>query len=305
MDNFKLIAELRQRVQKDFPALSTTIVESIVSWLVGRDFFELAIPTDIEELTEKIEYRYQILKRYLEVSPEKAYRKLITRLGSSVCLGRKIRAWVSVSRDRQRSVMDVLSEVINELLQSDRYIQEEMKWIAECTNNPTLKNTLLLTKIEEYCFRPINNQPLILFRFINYLRRISRGGLTYVPANQLVRLVSDEVNMDDNDSFISLVDHQASKENHSQNNLQQIYEEDFLCAAVKEAFSQYLADNVSATAVDWLNLHLEGYKPKEIAQALNLSSREVYHLRERVCYHAQHQFISVHWEVINDWLNCN
>jgi len=50
-------------------------------------------------------------------------------------------------------VVDVLQEVIQELLQSDRYMQQQMAWIAECTVDARLRNALLFASTEEYCLR--------------------------------------------------------------------------------------------------------------------------------------------------------
>jgi hypothetical protein len=59
-----------------------------------------------------------------------------------VSLRNKIRTFVALSRDRSSAVVDVLQEVIQELLQSDRYMQQQITWIAECTNDAKLKNAL-------------------------------------------------------------------------------------------------------------------------------------------------------------------
>lgn len=53
--------------------------------------------------------------------------------------------------------------------------------IARCTADPRLRNALLLAATEEYCLRPVCNKPLLVYRFVNYLRRTQRGGLTQVP----------------------------------------------------------------------------------------------------------------------------
>jgi len=51
-------------------------------------------------------------------------------------------------------------------------------WIAEVTSDLRLRNAMLFASTEEYCLRPVRNQPLIVHRFVNYLRRTQRGGLT-------------------------------------------------------------------------------------------------------------------------------
>ena len=108
--------------------------------------------------------------------------------------------------------MNVLQEVIQELLQSDRYMQQQMNWIAQCTDDAKLKNALLFASIEEYCLRPIRNQPLLVYRFVNYISRTSRGGLTQVPTSDSIRLVSSEFLTEDSENPIFLLDAQALAE---------------------------------------------------------------------------------------------
>ena len=99
----------------------------------------------------------------MEASPEQAYQNLMQRLSGLVMLRHKIRAWINTSRDRQRSVIDVLQEVVQEMLNSDRYLQQQMANIAKCTKNSHLRNSLLLANVEEYCVRPVRNQPLLVY----------------------------------------------------------------------------------------------------------------------------------------------
>ncbi len=183
----KLNQYWHKRLAQECPEQSVTTRESIVCWLVGQDLkrFELLEPLELEIAQQAIEYRWKILRqRYLGIGREQAYRNLMTRLGSLVCLRGKIQTWLAVSCDRQRSVMDLLQAVIQELLQSDTYMQQQMACIAEFTNDRQLQDTLLFASIEEYALRPVRNQPLLVYRFVNYLRRTQPGSLTQVPNNQ-------------------------------------------------------------------------------------------------------------------------
>nr|MDZ8001414.1 hypothetical protein [Aulosira sp. DedVER01a] len=158
----KLAQYWRKRLVAECPEQSAAAKESIIFWLLGRDFqrFDLLNPKELEIAKQAMEYRYRILlQRYLGVARERAYRNLITRLASLMTLRNKIQTWVSLSRDRQRSVIDVLQEIIQELLQSDSYIQDQMACIAEITTDRRLRDTLLFASIEEYCLRPVRNQP--------------------------------------------------------------------------------------------------------------------------------------------------
>ncbi len=141
----------------------------------------------------------------------------------------------------------------------------------------------MLASVEEYCLRPIRNQPLIVYRFVNYLRRSQKGGMTQVPTGELIRLISEEISGDDSEDSLSLLDLQAlSHYQEEQNALEQAHQRN----AVKASFTAYLSRNLDDTAVQWLNLHLKGYSQEHIAQSLELPIQQVYRLREKVSYHA-------------------
>ncbi|MFB2917968.1 MULTISPECIES: HetZ-related protein 2 [Aerosakkonema] len=293
----------RSRLQLDCPNHDSATYESIVSWLLGKDLerYETLTPAQLVIAEQAMDYRYRILRhRYLEVGPERAYRNLISRLGSLVMLRNKIKTWVALSRDRQRAVVDVLQEVIQELLNSDRYLQEQIAWIASSTSDSRLRNALLLASTEEYCLRPIRNQPLLLYRFVNYLRRSGRGGITQVPTGDLVRLVSEEVMPDDAENPVSLLDAQAIAVHQEK---QALEEKMAARSAVKQEFEHYLTQNLGQVATDWLKLYLQGRSQEEIARALNKPIKEIYRLREKISYHAIRVFgLKVEPELVANWL---
>lgn len=302
-----LAEELRQtwrlQLQESNPNLSPTDRESVVSWLLGEDchrFDELDV-AQLNVAKQAMEYRCRILQqRYLGVQPERAYRQLIQRLSSLFLIRNKIRAWVALSRDRQRTVMDVLQEVIQELMQSDNYMRQQATWISQCTNNPRLRNSLLLASIEEYCLRPIRNQPLLVYRFVNYLRRSQRGGMTQVPTGDLIRLVSEEITPDDAENPVSLLDAQAVARHQDS---QVAEEQQTLRENVVQEFTAYLAEQVEPLAAEWLRLHLQGQSQETIAQTLNVPIKTVYRLREKISYHAIRVFAFKHQpELVGAWL---
>lgn len=293
----------RSRLQTECADQPPAVRESIVRWLVGEDAdrLEEMEPEQQAIARQAMDYRYRILKqRYLGIGPEQAHRKLIQRLGSLFLIRSKIRTWVSLSRDRQRSVMDVLQEVIQELIQNDRYIRQQIHWIAKCTTNPRLRNALILTTVEEYCLRPIRNQPLLVFRFVNYLRRIQRAGMTQVPTGDLIRLVSEEVVPDDAENPVSLLDSEAITQ--YQDN--QFYEEQqSMRTTVKQEFMTYLEREVDPMAAQWLQLHLQGQTQETIAKTLNRPIKEVYRLREKISYHAIRVFaVKSKPDLVMNWL---
>jgi DNA-binding CsgD family transcriptional regulator len=300
----KLAQSWHKRLAAECPEQSVAARESIVLWLLGRDLerFDLLNPKELGIAKQAMEYRWKILiQRYLGIGRERAYRNLITRLGSVATLRNKIQTWISLSRDRQRHVMDVLQEVLQELLQNDNYMQQQMAYIAEITLDKRLKDTLLFATTEEYCLRPVRNQPLLVYRFVNYLRRSQRGGLTQVPGSDLVRLVSEEVLTDDSDNRVNLVDNQAIAEYQE---AQQLEEQQSLRQTVQQEFANYLHENLGKEAVEWLKLYLQGKSQDEIAKRLNKPIKEIYRLREKISYHAVRVFaLKDKPELVNNWLS--
>ncbi|MBD1938298.1 HetZ-related protein 2 [Microcoleus sp. FACHB-68] len=299
----QIAQDWRLRLANDCPNYATSTHESIICWLVGENVarFEILTLPELALAQQAMDFRYRILRqRYLGVTPAQAYRHLIQRLGSLVLLRQKIRTWVALSRDRQRSVVDVVQEVIQEMLQGDRYMQQQISWIAQCTQEARLRNALVLATTEEYCMRPVRNQPLLVYRFVNYLRRCQRGGLTQVPADELIRLVSEEVSPSDTEGSISLLDVQASVQHQE---VQAWEEQHLLRTSVQREFETYLAENVGPMGVQWLRLYLQGRSQDAIAQELKLPVKQVYRLREKISYHAIRVFaLKIQPELVASWL---
>jgi hypothetical protein len=274
------------KLAAELPEESESSRQSILTWLLGPnpERFNEADDRKQQVLTQALDYRYQILRqRYWQTSPDKAYRNLIKRLSSLFLVRSKVRTWIALSRDRRRTVTDVLQEVIQEMLQSDRYLKDQVKWIGECSPRTQIRNLLMLATVEEYCLRPIRNQPLLVYRFVNYLRRSQRGGMTNIPSGEMIRLISEEIGTDEPDSSMSLLDVEAVSQYESR---EQAEEEQALREQVKRSFETYLHDTLDDTAVRWLELHLQGFTQEAIAQELQLSTKDAYRLREKIRYHA-------------------
>ncbi|NES66653.1 MAG: HetZ-related protein 2 [Okeania sp. SIO2D1] len=295
--------EWKTKLQEDYPNHSSDIHNSIICWLLGNNPSRLdeLTPTQRAMASKGREFLYRILKqRYLDIPPERAYRNLMQRLSGLVMLRQKIRAWVNTSRDRQRSVIDVLQEVIQEMLNSDRYLQQQMAKISECTKNPNLRNSLLLASVEEYCIRPIRNQPLLVYRFVNYLRRTQRGGLTQVPVKEWVKLISEDISPGDTEDRVSLLDAVVTS---GYQDTEEMEQQHLLRSKVQEEFEKYLVEKVDSKAAEWLKLYLRGNTQEEIAQALDMPIRQVYRLREKVSYHAIRVFaVKQQPELVASWL---
>jgi hypothetical protein len=282
----EIVANWRLRLQSDYPEQDQGVQNSLIQWLLGEEIsrFDTMTADDLQIASQAIEYRYRILQqRYWGVGPERAYQHLIKRLSSLFLIRSKVRTWIALSRDRHRTVVDVLQEVIQEMLQSDRHLAQQITWISRCTRNSRLRNLLMLASLEEYSLRPIRNQPLIIYRFVNHLRRSQKGGMTQVPAGELVRLVSDEIAGDDSDSTLSLLDTEAIASFHEEASQ---LEQQTLRDQVKRNFLGYLSRSLDQTAAQWLELHLKGYSQEVIAERLDLPVQQVYRLREKVSYHA-------------------
>ncbi|MEM8780796.1 MAG: HetZ-related protein 2 [Cyanobacteria bacterium P01_G01_bin.49] len=303
----KVLNQLEQkwqtRLEQEGTDLTSETRTSIISWLLGenKDQWETLAPEKRVLAQQGMDYRYRILQqRYLGKSPTLAYRNLMKRLGSVTVLRNKIKTWVSLSRDRQRMVTDVLQEVIQEMLNSDRYIQTQIAWITQCTTDERLRNSLLITTIEEYCLRPIRNQPLLVYRFVNYLRRSQKGGMTQVPQKQKIRMISEEISVDEGENSVSLLDYQAVTNYEEQ---EQWEEKQLIRQRVQAEFENHLSTKVGPEAVAWLKLYLQGHTQEAIAQQLKIPIKSIYRLREKVGYHAIQVFaLKGNAELVANWL---
>ncbi|MBD1857267.1 MULTISPECIES: HetZ-related protein 2 [Leptolyngbya] len=299
----QIAEDWRSRLKTELPRSSETTRESIVQWLLGDDLdrFETYTAERLDIEVQAMDYRYRILvQRYFETPPQRAYKNLMQRLGSMFVIRNKINTWIALSRDRQTTVVDVLQEVIQDLLQNDNYMQQQVKWIAECTSDPRLRNAIVLTATEEYCLRPIRNQPLLVYRFVNFQKRTQRGGMTQVPAADFIRLVSEEITSDDAEGTVSLLDGEAIAQFQEAEAQQQQQE---LRGAIARQFEDYLTEKVGEDAAQWLRFYLQGKTQEAIAQMLDMPIKQVYRLREKVNYHAVRVFAQKSQpELVTEWL---
>jgi hypothetical protein len=165
LEEKKLTQLWLDKVSTQHPEISEDEKRIIVIWLVGHEFQQKEIAN------QGVEYLWNILhQRYLGVSPSYAYRNLITRLGSAVIRRNHMKKGIVLQKGLQRTMLNILQEVLEELLQTDSYIQKEMAEIAKLTSNRQLQNALLFTTAEEYCLRPVYNQPLLAYAFIEALQ---------------------------------------------------------------------------------------------------------------------------------------
>jgi hypothetical protein len=191
-----ILAVWQEQLETDLPNQPHAVREAIIQWIVGEPIrFQTMSAAELGLAHKAMDYRYRIfISRYWGVPPETAYKRLLQKLGALFLIRSKVRAWIALSHDRKRAVKDVLQEVIQEMLQSDRHMKQQTQWISQCTQSSGLRNLLLLATVEEYCLRPIRNQPLLVYRFVNYLRRSQRGGITQIPISELIQLISEDTN---------------------------------------------------------------------------------------------------------------
>ncbi len=282
------------------PQVDCTLV---VDWLLGEDAAQKeALPAEQWLLFEKgITYRYRVLSKYLAMKPSQRFGRLLRRLSHVVTLRQQIQTWISLSRDRRRTVYDVLEEVLQEMLQRDRYLRQELAWLRTCRPPRSLQEAFLCTVLEEYCLRPIQNQPLISYRFVNLMRRYQRSGMTNVPANQSLKLLSTELELKNSEQTLNLLDNEAIARHQTKDEL---WQQDFLRQAVMNNFLTYLKENLKdPLAVPWLELYLQGKTQEAIAQALDIPIKKSYRLRDKVKYHAIHNFaIKTQPALVAAWL---
>jgi hypothetical protein len=300
----RIATRWQKRLQAELPE---AVSASVLRWLLGEAALA-AEPTSEDQrriLDQSMDYRYRILReRYYGMGQERAYKNLMNRLGGIFLLRNKVQTWIALSRDRARTVTDVLQEVLQEMLQNDKHMQQQIAWISTCTTDARLRNALVLASLEEYCLRPIRNQPLLTYRFVNYLRRSERGGMTNVPTAEFIRLVSDEIAPDDGEgNSISLLDNQALADFQEE---QETLAQQELRGSIVQQLEFYLIDKVDPMAAQWLKLYLQGQTQEAIAEALAVPIKQVYRLREKVTYHAVKVFgVKQQPELVAEWLGQN
>jgi hypothetical protein len=297
----RIQAQWQLRLETELYQDSAATRSSILLWLLGADRDWENLSAERLQIVERgMDYRFRLLQqRYLGLAPTTAYKTLMQRLGGVVVVRERIRTWIALSNDRQRTVADVLAEVIQEMLVRDRQVRGEIELIGKCNNHPRLRDALLFASIEEYCLRPIRNHPLIAHRFVTYLHQARNGGMTNIPAGELVFLVADEV-IGDGDTSFNLVDLQALEDYYHQ---QDSIDTQVLRDRVKQEFRAYLIARLGAVAGEWFDIYLQGKKPDEIAATLGLNPIEIYRLRDKVGYHAIKLFaLKAQPELVTQWL---
>jgi hypothetical protein len=297
-----LTQEWQLHLKAVFPDQPEAVRASILAWLLGSspEGINALDDTGRNLLVGTMHYRIRILQnRYLNPSPPQGYRLLMRRLASATLVRQKVQRWLNQSRD-PRSLMMVLEEVISEMLGKDNYLRQQATWIQACTPLPRLRHSLLFVALEEYALRPIQNQPLIVLRILNHLKRCQRGGVTQVPAQTILNIRSNTIFSQEESQDLEHCDVKALAcyEQDVQNRQRQHQR-----CRVQREFEGYLSQTLGELHLRWFRLYLQGYTQEHIAQQLGLPIKKVYRLREKVSYHAIKIFsLRVQPELVADWL---
>lgn len=278
---------------------------SILKWLFGPNPERINAMDDhaLGLFQRHLEYRYTVLcQRYLNLAPPLAYQRLMRRLIGASFVQQKLRICIEQSRDRQRSLMRALEEVVQEMLEHDTYLKEQCIWTQRCTPSPRLRPLLLFANIEEYALRPIRNQPLIARRMLTYLANAEQGGVTQLPDDGSIYIISDRNPLDIDDlEYQSYFDGPPIDQYEDP-----LLEEDqhYSRRKVQREFELYLSEELGEIAVNWLRLYLQGYSQEKAAERLGVPLKQLYRLREKISYHAIKVFsLWVQPDLVAEWLN--
>ncbi|MBR8829639.1 MAG: hypothetical protein N5P05_001411 [Chroococcopsis gigantea SAG 12.99] len=302
----KLARYWRDRLQEETPSLTESEIDTLVKWLLGKKptvFDDLNL-NQLETIKKGLDYRYKKLKEgYWKVSYHQAYRHLIGRLYRVSLVKNTIRSWIKTHKDAQKLIVEALEEIIQDLISTNVYIQEQMEWISTITESQNFRNILILASLEEYCLRQVNNQNILIGRIINYFKKLSKKGIKNIPKELSLEIVSDTIILGNQDSSFNIIDTTALTRYQEKQTYQELATNR---QKVKQEFETYLQNKLapakSALAIKWLNLYLDGHGVNSISGLLGIPVREVYRLREKVIYHANNFAKNQGFQFINDWL---
>lgn len=159
----------QQRLQNDLPQIAPDWRLAVLNWLLGN---ETILPAEGTARGQELERRYCILQqRYLGVGPVQGYQRLLNRLGCLIVRYPKLRRRLAHNDQERQTVIKLIQTVIEELLSEDAYLQGQKQRIAQCTEEPELRDALLFAILEEYCLQKSSSQPRLIARMISLLRR--------------------------------------------------------------------------------------------------------------------------------------
>ncbi len=296
----------RERLQQESPSFTETEIETLIKWLLGKNpsIFDNLSPSQLEQFKKGCDYRYNKFKRaYWGLAYPQAYNRLIDNLSRIPLVNNTIRNWMSSDKEARKVLREIIEEVVQEILCSSQYINRQMEWIGTITTNSNLRNALLFTDLEEYCLRPINNQNILIGRIINYFKKEIKKGVKNIPKGTAINVVPDTFINEEDESSFNLVDTKAIAQYQDNQNYQEITVNRL---KVQEELETYLVKKLGEIegliAVEWLNLHMQGYSAKSISKITGIEINTVYRIREKVVYHANNFALNDGSPLVNDWL---
>jgi hypothetical protein len=172
--NNQIYQEWQYRLQLECSHLSECQRSSIWQWLAGvnPNEWENWSRSQIQRLRGAMDCRFHILTtRYLQVSPDRAYKNFMAQLGNFL----STHFGITTSRYCQRTIVAVIEKIVGDMLQHDAYLQSQVEWIGKCANNRRLRESLVLSTIEDYCLHQIGYQHLLTYGHLNYFLQESQA----------------------------------------------------------------------------------------------------------------------------------
>lgn len=187
-----------KRLIEELPQQSKNQRQSIIRWLFDRKTsLHLTQGLKVNELAkfnQVLEYRYGLLqKRYLTVNSSQGYRRLMSRLGAvaaQYCSQKRMK----YCQQSQKELLELIQQVLQKLIKEDTWLKQAFVGINQGTCDRQLRDALILTTLEEYCLRPMENQPFFLYclrHHLNHQRLVKATRLTRLHNQNQENRVSD------------------------------------------------------------------------------------------------------------------
>jgi hypothetical protein len=167
-------ATWQARLQIDLPQAHPDLRQGVLNWLEGTETIAPDMVTGVAGRAgeKQLECRYRILQqRYLGVAPVLGYQRLLNRLSCLITRYPQIRSRLARTPEEKQTVIQLIQAVLAELLSEDVYLQGQKQRIAQCTQEPELRESLFFASLEEYCLQKSEGQPRFIGRLIGLLRR--------------------------------------------------------------------------------------------------------------------------------------
>ncbi len=152
-----------RRIHRKLPQCQQKNQQSILKWLLGEDLerFKLMNELELARADRDMNCRLNILRNYLDIEQNQAYRHLLDRFGSAIVKDSFLRQLLRFHQLDSYITAESLLKTSKIVIQHSDYIRKQIAWIAQCSGNIELRNALLLTSLEEYCLRSLGNRTVL------------------------------------------------------------------------------------------------------------------------------------------------